>query len=86
MASLKEKMSLKEKLQAEEKAEPKEKNRTIVSNIAGTNNKNKLISAKVNEEVYSKFKKINKARGMSNNSTLNMLISAYVDENKHLID
>ncbi len=44
--------------------------------------KNKMISASVNAENYDNFTKINKARGMSNNSALNMLIADYINKNQ----
>ena len=43
--------------------------------------KNKMISASVNAENYDNFTKINKARGMSNNSALNLLIADYINKN-----
>ena len=44
--------------------------------------KNKMISASVTAENYANFTKINKARGMSNNSALNMLIADYINKNQ----
>ena len=41
-----------------------------------------MISASVNAENYDNFTKINKARGMSNNSALNMLIADYINKNQ----
>ncbi len=48
--------------------------------------KDKQISAKVNEKVYKAFTEINKAQGLSNNSALNMIINKYVRDNKGLLD
>lgn len=51
----------------------------------GNAEKNKAISAWVNKESYEKFTQINKARGMSNNMTLNLLIQDYVLRNEEII-
>ncbi len=60
--------------------------RSSVLDIADSSGKDKQISAKVNDGVYRKFTKINKAQGISNNSALNMIISKYVRENKGILD
>ncbi len=49
-------------------------------------NKNQMISVKVNPHKYELFKNINKQKGMSNNSVINMLISEYVQQNMHEIE
>ena len=51
----------------------------------GNADENKAISAWVNKKSYEKFTRINKARGLSNNKTLNLLISDYVLKNEDLI-
>ena len=51
-----------------------------------TSQKDKQISAKVNEEIYKMFTQINKAQGLSNNSALNMILNKYVRDNKGLLD
>ena len=57
-----------------------------VSQITSSDgNKDKQISAKVNEKVYAMFTKINKEQGLSNNSALNMIINKYVRENKGIL-
>ena len=48
--------------------------------------KDKQISAKVNEVSYDLFTQINKKQGLSNNSALNMLINKYNRENKGILD
>lgn len=48
--------------------------------------KDKQISAKVNEDVYRQFTEINKNQGLSNNSALNMIINKYVREYRGLMD
>lgn len=56
--------------------------------IANSNTfkKDKVISAKVNSIVYEKFTRINKERGLPNNSALNMLIAEYVRDNSDWIE
>ena len=57
--------------------------KSVVKKIAKNKvQKNKMISASVNAENYNNFTKINKARGMSNNSALNMLIADYINKNQ----
>lgn len=48
--------------------------------------KNKLISARVNDETYSKFQKICREKGLSTNACLNMLMTSYVRENKEFLN
>lgn len=45
--------------------------------------KDQGISAKVNKEMWEDFQRINKNRGMSTNSVINMLIADYVEEYKN---
>jgi len=45
-----------------------------------------MISAYVDIEKYNKFKAINTLRGISNNKTLNLLISDYVLEYEKLLN
>lgn len=56
--------------------------KSVVKKIAKNDKQNKMISASVNVENYEEFTKINKAKGMSNNSALNMLIADYVNNNR----
>ena len=51
----------------------------------GTGGKNKVISARVNADVYADFKKICKAKSLTSNACLNMLISEYVLDNRKYI-
>ena len=46
----------------------------------------KMISIKVNPQKYEQFKSINKHKGVSNNSIINLLISDYIDKNIQEID
>lgn len=64
----------------EERMEQQEE-RSVVKKLAAEK-KNKMISASVNVENYAEFTRINKAKGMSNNSALNMLIADYVNNNQ----
>lgn len=54
--------------------------KSVVKKIATPEKKNKMISASVNVENYEAFTRINKSKGMSNNSALNMLIADYIKE------
>lgn len=66
---------------------PTPKREAAVNQIAhNSSQKDKQISAKVNEEVYKMFTQINKAQGLSNNSALNMILNKYVRDNKGLLD
>ncbi len=78
MGDLFEKVQAKEKIENEVKVHPVKK---MISN-----GKNKMISAKVNDQLYAQFTEINKAYGISNNSALNMLIATYVKEKKDILD
>lgn len=78
MGDLFEKVQAKEKIENETKIHP-------VKKMASTG-KNKMISAKVNDQLYAQFTEINKAYGISNNSALNMLIATYVKDKKDILD
>lgn len=74
-------------LQRINKFEEKEKalqqgEKSVVKKMAAPEKKNKMISASVNIENYEAFTRINKAKGMSNNSALNMLIADYISNNQ----
>ena len=69
----------------EQQAKPLVKKAPAITKIAASDGKDKQISAKVNAKTYSMFTQINKAYGLSNNSTLNMLISEYVREKKDVL-
>ena len=59
---------------------------TVNRIITSDGEKDKQVSAKVNNKTWENFTKINKAQGLSNNSALNMLINKYVRENKAILD
>ena len=60
--------------------------KTSVLTIADSRQKNKQISAKVNEKVYNIFTAINQRQGLSNNSALNMILTKYVRENIGILE
>lgn len=72
-----EKLERKNKFKEKELALPQEE-KSAVKKIAKKEKENKMISASVNAENYAAFTRINKTKGMSNNSALNMLIAEYV--------
>jgi len=61
-------------------------NETIDNLSKKPGGKDKAISARVNGPVYTKFKKICQARGITSNACLNMLITDFVRENKKILD
>lgn len=89
MARLIDKIEDHEKKVAEELA--KEKKKPVVVKMTeslgkSASGKNKQISAKVNSETYELFTQINRINGLSNNSSLNLLITNYVREKKFLLE
>lgn len=92
MPSLLEKVKAKEAIQEakkdniKEKIENEKKEATVKKIAHNSTQKDKQISAKVNETVYDQFTAINKRQGLSNNSALNMLINKYVRENKGILE
>ena len=61
-------------------------NETIKNIAKKSGGKDKPISARVNGATYINFKKICQARGLTSNAALNMLISDFVLENKHILE
>ena len=59
-----------------------------VRKLTGTEGryKTQVISAKVAPEIWTAFKAINRARGMSNNSVINMLMTGYIRENQAILE
>lgn len=59
-----------------------------VRKLAGVKNgyKSQVISAKVAPEIWAAFRAINRARGMSNNSVINMLMTGYIRENQAILE
>lgn len=58
-----------------------------VKKLAGSDGyKTRVISAKVAPEIWATFRAINRARGMSNNSVINMLMTGYIRENQVILD
>lgn len=74
-------------INSETKKPDKKKKSSPLDQIANNlGQKDKQISAKVNNATYELFSRINRAQGLSNNSALNMIINRYVRENKALIE
>lgn len=48
--------------------------------------KDKVVTAKVYPETWAEFVAINRARGMTNNSVINMLITEYIRNNKVILE
>ena len=63
-----------------------QESRTAVSSFKSNHDKNKMISAYVDAERYTKFKAINERRGISSNKILNLLIADYVLQYERLLD
>lgn len=62
--------------------------RGTVRKLTGPENcyKTQVISAKVAPEIWVTFKAINRARGMSNNSVINMLMTGYIRDNQVILE
>lgn len=61
----------------------------IVTELAGDerdDKRSKTLSLRVYADIHDAFTKINRRRGMSTNSVLNMLITQYIRENKDILD
>lgn len=86
------KPTLRDQIREREAATKTEKKEPTVVKMAGgkkkeaKETKNAQMSVKLYEDTYNAFCKINRARGMSNNSVVNMLIAQYVKDNKDLMD
>ncbi len=86
--------SLADKVKAQEANQPKlekikltkEKPAPVKQISNNSSQKDKQISAKVNEQTYALFTRINKAQGLSNNSALNMILNKYVRENRGILE
>ena len=84
-----EKKSLEEKVAERESKKQKtvhNENETIENIAKRSTSKDKPISARVNGTTYTNFKKICEKRGLTSNAALNMLISDFVLENKHILE
>ncbi len=86
MASLLDKVNQQEAEQENVKIEKKKKVSAVKKIAENDGMKDKQISAKINEQSWAAFTKINKAQGLSNNSAINMIINKYIRENKGLLD
>lgn len=54
--------------------------------LASHTTKDARMATRINSATYQAFTSINKRRGMSNGSVVNMLISEYIEQYKHLLD
>jgi len=92
MGDLKKKIGLAEAAKTRESRSSAENSAAAVKNIISAVHskeaplKDKVISAKVNSETWDAFTSINRSRGMTNNSALNMLISNYVHDHKDILN
>lgn len=79
-----------DKIEKAEKAVTKsDKKKAAVVQIAQQQQagaKDKLISVKVNSAMYKTFTDVCRARGLSNNSAINMLLSAFIKDNETYLD
>lgn len=55
--------------------------KSAAKKIMSSSKKDRQISVKMTSEMFNQFTQINKARGMTNNSTINMIIAEYIREN-----
>ncbi len=86
MASLLDKVENQEQNDQVKQASKEPKKKAVNEITSNDGEKDKQISAKVNNKTWANFTKINKAQGLSNNSALNMLINRYVRENKGILE
>lgn len=85
----KQKKSLEEKVierEAKKQETVHNENETIENIAKRPGGKDKPISARVNGTTYANFKRICEKRGLTSNAALNMLISDFVLENKHILE
>lgn len=84
-----EKKSLEDKIAEREirKQETVHSDNETIDNLAKrAGGKDKPISARVNGNTYTNFKKICAARGITSNACINMLITDFVREYKYIIE
>ncbi len=62
------------------------KKATVTKITSSSAQKTKIISAKMYPDTFEDFTRINKARGMSNSSVLNMLVTEYIREQKGIFE
>ena len=61
----------------------------VVTELAGderSDKRSKTLSWRVYNDIHDAFTRINRRRGMSTNSVLNMLITQYIRENKDILE
>ena len=85
------KKSLKEQIEEREQkaAEAATPKKPVVTRIAGderSDKRSKTLSLRVYDDIHDAFTKINRRRGMTTNSVLNMLITQYIRDNKDFLE
>ena len=85
------KKSLREQIEEREEkaAETAPSRKPIVTQIAGderNDKRSKTLSLRVYNDIHDAFTKINRRRGMSTNSVLNMLITQYIRDNRDILE
>lgn len=80
--------SLAEKIKERESEEAVSslKKTPTVNKLSSEQNRTIVVSMRVNEAMYSKFKKICKEQGLSYNSALNMILHEYVRNNRGYLE
>ena len=77
MAHLKDMIDFKEKKEQEKK-------KTSDSHLRTASTK-KGVYFKINEDTYAKFQEINRAKNITNNGSINLLITQYIKDNEDWI-
>lgn len=86
------KKSLREQIEEREEraAETAPSRKPVVTQIARRDERNdkrsKTLSLRVYTDIHDAFTKINRRRGMSTNSVLNMLITQYIRDNRDILE
>ena len=85
------KKSLREQIEEREEkaAETAPTRKPVVTQIAGderNDKRSKTLSLRVYNDIHDAFTKINRRRGMSTNSVLNMLITQYIRDNRDILE
>lgn len=85
------KKSLREQIEEREEkaAETAPSRKPIVTQLAGderNDKRSKTLSLRVYNDIHAAFTKINRRRGMSTNSVLNMLITQYIRDNRDILE
>ena len=60
--------------------------KSAAKKIMSSSKKDRQLSVKITNEMFNQFTQINKARGMTNNSALNMIMAEYIKDNARWLD